>query len=75
MGANLQEANLHNANLQGADLMSANLEGADLMGASLREAGLGGAKLKGAKSSKKTIWPENFEPKKAGLSKWYLILK
>ena len=65
-GANLFVADLRQANLGGANLEKVDLGGAKLEGADLRRARLAGADLRGAKYDGDTIWPANFDPKRAG---------
>jgi uncharacterized protein YjbI with pentapeptide repeats len=65
--ADLQGASLVGADLQGATLDKAKLERANLGGASLREVRLNGAQLQNALSDPKTIWPEGFDPHRAGV--------
>jgi uncharacterized protein YjbI with pentapeptide repeats len=55
-GAQLQKATLRNANLEDAQLQRADLSGADLKK----------AKLKGAIFDAATVWPANFNPRRAG---------
>ncbi len=59
---------LKKANLKGADLHKANLEGANLTDARLEAegGGLTDANLEGATYDENTVWPEGFDPKKAG---------
>jgi len=71
IGADLRGADLSGAYLSGAYLGEANLSGADLSGADLSEANLSGAdlseaNLSDAKYSRKTIWPDGFDPVEAG---------
>ena len=49
-----------------ACLKGVNLEGADLCGANLEYADLEDACIQSSKYDSCTIWPENFDPKKAG---------
>lgn len=70
--ANLSEANLSQADLSAAILVEANLRGANLiganlMGANLTDANLSGADLVNSWSDDKTIWPEGFKPRHAGV--------
>lgn len=77
--ANLTGAKLAAADLSGADLRDALLDGADLAGASLAKAdlrltsligaNLAGADLTGALYDGKTVWPDGFDPEKAGAVK------
>lgn len=62
--ANLSYANLKDASLIGADLMDAKLMSANLCGALLI-----GANLKNAIYDDSTIFPDDFDPKKAGMKK------
>lgn len=71
LGAILTHANLSSANLKGAQLERARLEGAELYDANLQGTNLDGvglekAFLKGALYNKDTIWPNEFDPEKAG---------
>jgi uncharacterized protein YjbI with pentapeptide repeats len=61
-GADLQGADLYEAYLQGAYLQGADLQGADLQGADLYE-----ADLQGAKYSKRTKFPQGFDPEGEGM--------
>ena len=65
-GADLSWANLSGADLSGADLSGADLSWANLSVANLSEANLSVADLSGAKYTKKTKWPDRFDPVKAG---------
>jgi hypothetical protein len=65
-GADLQKASLRNADLRNAVLMEADLRGAVLGGAILEGANLRNANLTGTKYDKRTLWPENFDPKASG---------
>ena len=70
VGCNLKEAILHKADLRGADLSSADVRKADftqarLEGANMRAMGLETADLK-ATFDAATLWPEGFDPVKAG---------
>lgn len=65
-GINLNGASLVKADLTGADLSNANLENADLRKTSLKSSKLTGASLKGAIFDSETIWPDGFDPIKAG---------
>jgi uncharacterized protein YjbI with pentapeptide repeats len=77
--ANLTGAKLAQADLSGADLRDALLDNADLTGASLakadlrltslKSAALAGADLTGALYDEKTVWPDGFDPVKAGAVK------
>ena len=53
--------------LEGAFLFGANLKGADLKDANLKGADLERALLAGAKADEDTAWPEDFDPKAAGV--------
>ncbi|MBW4641084.1 MAG: pentapeptide repeat-containing protein [Gloeocapsa sp. UFS-A4-WI-NPMV-4B04] len=66
-GATLQDARLQNANLGGATLQDARLQNANLGGANLQGANLKGAQLQKAKYTDSTIFPKDFNPKKAGM--------
>ncbi len=71
-GANLRRTKLKGANFEGANLRRANLtfaklKGANLEGANLEGADLTGAKLAKAFASQDTVWPESFEPVRAGV--------
>lgn len=71
-GVSLRGVNLAGADLRGVlfyntDLSGADLSGADLCGAHLPGAKLQGTKLQGAIYDKSTMWPEEFNPKKAGV--------
>ncbi len=65
--ANLRSANLYGANLYGANLSGANLSSVDLRGADLRGADLRGVNLYGARYSQGTLFPDGFDPMKAGM--------
>lgn len=70
-GANLWEtslvkADLRNANLKGARFWKTDLYGADLRDTDLQEAKLSGANLQAATYDEYTIWPDGFDPEKAG---------
>ncbi len=67
VGADLERADLHGADLEGADLGSAHLEGANLGDADLEGADLVGAHLEGALANERTIWPEEFDWRAAGI--------
>ncbi len=74
--SNLSHSDLRDANLSGAFLSGANLNEADLRGANLRDAILGFTRadfvwlgitdLRGAKYNFGTVWPNNFNPERAG---------
>jgi hypothetical protein len=71
-GANLYGADLYGADLNRANLYGANLYGADLYGANLNRANLGRANLYGANlnrayADRTTVWPDKYDPKKAGV--------
>ena len=73
--ANLSQSNLNGLNLREVKLMQANLINADLSNTNLLWTNLTGAKLNGVKLQKaiynaRTIFPEGFDPVKAGA---YLI--
>ncbi len=73
----LKGADLDHAVLRGSQLTRANLAGADLSKADLTEANLCGANLKGAEiaavslsgavADMNTVWPDGFNPSKAGV--------
>jgi isoamylase len=65
--ADLSHCSLEEANLRGANLQGARLNGADLRGAILDGADLLRADLRGALFDRRTVWPEGFEPEKAGV--------
>ena len=65
--ANLSGANLSGANLSGTDLFWAHLSEADLSAAFLLRADLAEADLMGVRADKLTIWPEDLDPKAAGV--------
>ena len=75
-GADLRFVDLHDSDLRGADLSGADLSFAYLNGALLNGSNLSGAKLRtaslhditwgGAIYDKGTIWPNGFDPVKAG---------
>ncbi len=66
-GANLYDVNLRSANLRSANLSGANLSSVDLRGADLRGADLRGVNLYGARYSQGTLFPDGFDPTKAGM--------
>jgi hypothetical protein len=63
----LRRADLSNAELQGARLLGAQLQGANLRAAQLQRVNLFHAQLQGARSNAKTVWPEGFDWKAAGV--------
>jgi Pentapeptide repeats (8 copies) len=63
----LRRADLSNANLQGARLLGTRLQGTNLRAAQLQRVNLFGAQLHGARSNAKTVWPEGFDWKAAGV--------
>ncbi len=63
----LRRADLSDAELQGARLLGARLQGANLRAAPLLRANLSDARLYGARSNAKTVWPEEFDWKAAGV--------
>lgn len=70
-GASLTDANISDTELRSANLSDADLSGADLSEARLYETNLLGADLNeailtGAKYDSLTIWPDGFNPEKAG---------
>jgi uncharacterized protein YjbI with pentapeptide repeats len=72
-GADLQGAVLERTDLTRVDLEGADLRGAVIFGADLRRADLSGANLRlanliAARADKNTIWPEGFDPKRAGVT-------
>jgi hypothetical protein len=66
-GANLQGASLHDAKLHGANLDRANLQGAYLYGTNLQETSLDNTNLQDARADPQTLWPEGFDPRRAGV--------
>ena len=66
VGADFTGANLQGTNLMLADLSSAKLNRSDLRGANLSGAKLKKADLQYAVFDKYTIWPDDFDPVKAG---------
>lgn len=68
-GAILEKANLEGANLMGTFLRVVKLQGANLRGANLQEAKLERANLVAAKYDNSTIFPDGFDPEKAGMLK------
>ena len=73
-GADLSHADLRDAHLNGASLAGAEMTGARLRGAHLEGASLLGvldldhAQLEGAVADDKTVWPEQFSPREAGIT-------
>ena len=65
--ADLRGADLRGADLWAADLRGADLWGADLWGVDLRGVDLRGANLRGARANGRTVWPDGFDPKAAGV--------
>lgn len=70
-GADLRDANLTEANLAGANLTNTKLIGTNLQKAKLTEADLSkaiieNANFEGVSYAENTLWPKNFNPKKAG---------
>jgi hypothetical protein len=63
----LRRADLSNANLQGTRLLGARLQGANIRAAQLQRVNLCNAQLHGARSNAKTVWPEGFDWKAAGV--------
>jgi hypothetical protein len=63
----LRRADLSNAELQGARLLGAQLQGPNLRAAQLQRVNLFHAQLQGARSNAKTVWPEGFDWKAAGV--------
>src|SRR6266511_179612 len=61
--AHLEGAYLGDAHLEEANLLDAHLEGASLEGAELR-----GAHLEGALADERTVWPEEFDWRAAGIT-------
>ena len=68
-GAKLSGANLQFADLIGTDLTNVDLVDADLTDADLTDADLKGATFDDAKYNDKTIFPDGFDPKAAGMIK------
>lgn len=68
--ADLRSANLMRVNLSGSKLRGAWLQGADLRGAKLSDADMAGANLRSAVVNDETKWPDGFQVKEAGVSKW-----
>jgi uncharacterized protein YjbI with pentapeptide repeats len=66
-GAQLQKAQLVDAQLQEAELRNAQLQEANLNGAQLQKAQLVDAQLEGAQATSKTVWPDGFDWKAAGV--------
>src|SRR5579859_2701883 len=73
-GADLSHADLRDAHLDGASLAGSEMTGARLRGAHLEGASLLGlldldhAQLEGAVADDKTVWPEQFSPREAGIT-------
>jgi len=65
-GANLSGASFLGSFLAGSDLSNANLSNANLCIVNLRGANLSGTNLNGAIFNNKTVWPDGFDPIKAG---------
>jgi hypothetical protein len=63
----LRRADLSNADLQEARLLGARLQGANLRGAQLQRVNLDHAQLQGARSNAKTVWPDGFDWRAAGV--------
>ena len=57
---------MRNTNLKNAKFVQTNLKGADVRNSDLREVHLSGANFKDSIYNEQTIWPEGFDPKKAG---------
>jgi uncharacterized protein YjbI with pentapeptide repeats len=72
-GADLRGANLRDALLVGANLSRANLGqdnlggGTSLQGANLTNAVLDGARVSGARFDARTVFPDGFDPRAAGM--------
>lgn len=66
-GADLSGADLRGADLSGANIWDANLSGANLRGADLWDADLWDANLRGVKANARTVWPDGFDAKAAGV--------
>jgi uncharacterized protein YjbI with pentapeptide repeats len=64
--ANFTEANLAGSNLTNPKLIGTNFQKADLEGANLSKANIENANFEGVSYAENTIWPINFNPKKAG---------
>jgi hypothetical protein len=65
--ADLRAADLAGADLSGAHLQRAHLEQADLRGTDLSGTDLASVDLDGAVADPTTIWPEQFDPRSAGV--------
>jgi Pentapeptide repeats (8 copies) len=63
----LRRADLSNADLQAARLLGTQLQGANLRAARLQRVNLSHAQLQGARSNAKTVWPDGFDWKAAGV--------
>jgi len=63
----LRRADLSNADLQGTRLLRARLQGANIRAAQLQRVNLRHAQLHGARSNAKTVWPEGFDWRAAGV--------
>jgi hypothetical protein len=63
----LRRADFSGADLQGARLLGARLQGANVRAAQLQRVNLGHAQLEGARSNAKTVWPEGFDWRAAGV--------
>jgi hypothetical protein len=63
----LRRADLSDADLQAARLLGARLQGANLRAARLQRVNLSHAQLQGARSNAKTVWPEGFDWRAAGV--------
>jgi hypothetical protein len=66
--ADLRASDLTGADLSGAHLPRARLEQADLRGADLSGTDLSSVHLDGAVADPTTIWPEQFDPRAAGVT-------
>jgi len=64
--ANLTEANLAGANLTNTKLIGTNLQKAELTEADLSKAIIENANFEGVSYAENTLWPNNFNPQKAG---------
>jgi Pentapeptide repeats (8 copies) len=62
-----QPPNLSDTDLRRADLSNAELQGANLRTAQLQRVDLFDAQLHGARSNAKTVWPDGFDWKAAGV--------
>jgi Pentapeptide repeats (8 copies) len=65
--AQLERSDLTQADLRGADLREANLQGANLRGANMSGTNLDGAAFRDAVADAGTIFPEEFDPRAAGI--------